>query len=167
MSVIQSKLSLLTPQNDELTTPSQLLLTLTGPEASYPYVLRLIDPIPKPVYKERAFSFSVDVVDSSGKNIIFMESLILDIFLYTADNPSKRVEISTAGEKIIRFICENFDGTLLKFRKVCVQEVTSHYRNGSLLLVVTCKNNRLIKPLIIEDFIVKARKIPSKKLEKK
>lgn len=74
--------------------------------------------------------------------------------------------INTNGEKIARGSLDVEANSIVNFKKVIVTEVTSHYRNGSVLFVVLPQNASFIKPFVIEDFVVKSRK-PSEKDSKK
>ena len=48
--------------------------------------------------------------------------------------------------------------SVIFFKKIMINEVSSHFRNGALLLVVQ-PSLTFIKPFIIEDFVIKARKM--------
>ena len=148
-------------QKNESTTPTMLIEFLYSENYNFSHSIRLLTAPPSPVYKERAFSFSVEIIDQSEEISRIDQTLILELKLFTSENPPKQVEFNTSGVKALKFICDLNGQSLFCFRKIFISEVTSHYRNGALMLVVTSNVNSL-KPLIIEDFIVKARKIPSK-----
>lgn len=78
-----------------------------------------------------------------------------------------------------------FEGEML-FEKVQIREVSSHYRNGHIFLIIFAKGNQNntfqkkegneqtlninyqeIKPLVIERLIVRAKKLKQLKLKKK
>ena len=141
-----------------------LINLLNSEKNDFSYFIRLLTAPPKPAYKERAFTFSVEIIDHSGEISSLSKSLILELSLFTSESPPKKVELNTSGQKVLKFICDYDGESFFCFKKVFVHDVTSHYRNGALMLVVT-SNLDTLKPLIIEDFIVKARKIPSKSYE--
>jgi hypothetical protein len=58
------------------------------------------------------------------------------------------------------------DSTIV-FRKVIIKEVTSHFRNGVLFLVVLAQDTNKIQPLIIDNLVIKARKVSVNDLKKK
>ena len=161
---LREAIPLINSQNNESTTPSMLINLLNSGNHNFSHSIRLVTAPPSPVYKERAFSFSVEIIDQSGEISRIDQSLVLELKLFTSESPPKQVELNTSGEKVLKFIYDDHGQTLFCFRKIFVHEVTSHYRNGALMLVVT-SNVPILKPLIIEDFIVKARKIPSKNCE--
>lgn len=74
--------------------------------------------------------------------------------------------INTNGEKIATGTLDVEANSIVNFKKVIVTEVTSQYRNGSVLFVFLPQNASFIKPFVIEDFIVKSRK-PNEKDSKK
>ena len=161
LAAIQQAIPLINPQNSESTTPSMLVNLLNSEKNDFSHFIRLLTAPPKPVYKERAFTFSVKIIDHLGEISSLSKSLILELSLFTSESPPKKVELNTSGQKVLKYICDYDGQSFFCFKKVFVHDVTSHYRNGSLMLIVT-SNFKTLKPLIIEDFIVKARKIPSK-----
>ena len=164
LTELREVIPLMNSQNNESTTPSMLINILNSGKNDFSHAIRLLTAPPSPVYKERAFSLSVEIINQSGEIFRIGQSLILDLKLFTSDSPPQQVELNTSGTKALKFICDLKGESLFCFRKIFVSEVTSHYRNGALMLVVT-SNDSSIKPLIIEEFIVKARKIPSKSCE--
>ena len=164
LDAIKQAIPLINSQNTESTTPSMLVNLLNSGKNDFSHFIHLLTAPPSPAYKERAFTFSVEIIDQSGEIFRISQSLILELRLYTSENPPKQVELNTSGQKVLKFICDYNGQSFFCFKKVFVHDVTSHYRNGALMLVVT-SNLSSLKPLIIEDFIVKARKIPSKSFE--
>ena len=71
------------------------------------------------------------------------------------------MKISTSGDKIMRGRTEI---SLLRnqfhvyFDRIVIKEVTSHFRNGCFFLVVM-PSLKYIEPLIIENVVIKARKM--------
>lgn len=90
----------------------------------------------------------------------------------------ERLMLSFLGNKILKgFIEKDLVNGAVTFEKIQVKEVTSHFRNGWIFLVVYPKitkevnnnvlmrgnginiNTREIKPLIVEKVVVKAKKM--------
>mmetsp|Transcript_8643 Transcript_8643/g.8620 ORF Transcript_8643/g.8620 Transcript_8643/m.8620 type:complete len:86 (+) Transcript_8643:493-750(+) len=69
------------------------------------------------------------------------------------------METTTNGDKIMRGTVDIESDGILNYKKIVIKEVTSHYRHGSFFLVVAPKEAPYIKPLIIENLVVKARKV--------
>jgi hypothetical protein len=55
-----------------------------------------------PVYKERAFSLEVHVVDSSEKYAPLIDPCDFKIMLFTTEAPPKVLKVNTSGDKIMR-----------------------------------------------------------------
>jgi hypothetical protein len=144
---------------EEITTSEHILMTLCGTKTNYPYSLRLVSDLPQPAYKERAFSLMLEIVDRNAQKIIMPIPVNFKIMLFTTENPPKLMKVNTSGDKIMRGTVEVESSGVILFRKIVVKEVTSHFRNGCFFLVVMPKNSNDIKPLIIENFVIKARKI--------
>ncbi|OMJ76272.1 hypothetical protein SteCoe_24365 [Stentor coeruleus] len=144
---------------EEAVTPSSLLRFLSGDNPKFTHKLELGDEFSSPAYKERAFSVLVNIVDMDGNKVQLANNVKFTIMLYTADSPPKLLSINTTGDTIMRGTFEVEGNSVIFFKKIIVKEVTSHFINGSLYLVIASKWADYIKPLIIKDFVVKARKL--------
>lgn len=147
---------------DDTISVHDLEKALCGGNPSFTSKLTLQSSLPSPAFKDRAFSLSVSIQPppSDPNEDSIHRSLRAKLFLFTAENPPKMLRTTTLGEKIIKGDTEvENEGCEFHFRKVVVKEVTSHFPNGSFFLVVALINQVTIKPLIIDKFIVKARKI--------
>ncbi|OMJ81738.1 hypothetical protein SteCoe_17729 [Stentor coeruleus] len=154
---------------EEVTTSNQLQKILCGEEIQHLYSLQIISELQNPAYKERAFSLLLQIVDTQGNKVILPESLNFKVMLFTTESPPKLMKINTSGDKIMKGTIEAQGNSTLFFRKIAIKEVTSHFRNGCFFFVIAPKDANYIKPLIIESFVVKARKIndatPKKKMK--
>lgn len=155
------------PQNEEATTPSSLLKFLCGDKCNHSFSLQLAIDIPHPAYKERVFSLVLNIVDINGTKANLRQNYVFKVMLYTADNPPKLLTINTSGDKIMRGTTETEGNSEVIFKKIIVNEVSSHFRNGSFFLVVTPKDADFIKPFVYPEFVIKARKIYSECIKKK
>lgn len=153
--------------NEEVTTSSQLQKIICGQDYDCQYSLNLISEMPNPAYKERSFSLLLQIVDKNGEKVILPESLNFKVMLFTTENPPKVMKINTSGDKVLKGTVEAQGNSTIFFRKIAIKEVTSHFRNGCFFFVVTTKDTNTIRPLIVENFVVKARKINTEALPKK
>ncbi|OMJ68145.1 hypothetical protein SteCoe_34483 [Stentor coeruleus] len=151
----------------EETSKAGLLNYLCGPKLSFTHFLCLNEDISLPLYKERCFSVSINIVNSSGAKAVLPRPVLFKAFLYTTESPPKLVTTNTSGDKAMRGTLEVESDSHVLFKKIIIKEVTSHFRNGVLYFVIMPQNADFIKPLIIEDFVIKARKLISKKTCKK
>ena len=153
--------------SEEVTTSSQLQKILCGQDYDCPYSLSLISEMPNPAYKERSFSLLLQIVDKNGEKVILPESINFKIMLFTTESPPKVMKINTSGDKVLKGTVEAQGNSTVFFRKIAIKEVTSHFRNGCFFFIVTTKDTNTIKPLIVENFVVKARKINTEAAPKK
>ena len=159
--------SLTNSLSDGCTSYEKLIEMLCFGNNNHSYFLQPISDIPNPAYKERAFSLFLQIVDINGNKVNLSENTNFTIELYNSESPPKCMKINTAGDKIIRGTLDIDSNSVLFFRKIVIKEVSSHFRNGSFFLVVLPKKNKNIKPFVIKNFVVKARKLNSDVLKKK
>jgi hypothetical protein len=153
--------------SEEVTTSSQLQRIICGHDYDYQYSLNLISEMPNPAYKERSFSILLQIVDKNGEKVILPESVNFKVMLFTTESPPKVMKINTSGDKVLKGTVEAQGNSTIFFRKIAIKEVTSHFRNGCFFFVVTTKDTNVIKPLIVDNFVVKARKINNEGAPKK
>ncbi|OMJ93157.1 hypothetical protein SteCoe_3978 [Stentor coeruleus] len=127
-------------------------------ETSFTYFLELINEPPSLVYNQRAFSLSLTVVDSFKKPVILEKPQIFKLSLYTAENPPKLLKTCISGDKIVSGTTKIQTSSQVVFEKILINEVTSHLITGAVFLVISAEPESAIKPYIIKNFIVKARK---------
>lgn len=78
--------------------------------------------------------------------------------LFSAESPPMELTKNKAGDNVMRgTTCVESMGHFT-LKKIVIKEVSSHFRNGVLFLVILCRNQLNVKPLICENFRVKARK---------
>ncbi|OMJ83418.1 hypothetical protein SteCoe_15689 [Stentor coeruleus] len=123
--------------------------------------------IPSPIYKDRLFKLEAKIIDSSGQTVELSNCIFVQILLFTKDSPPKQLVLTTTGEKMIKGNTEIKGKSLFVFNKIAIQNVTSHYLSGALYLVLLPNNCDLVKPLVIEDIVVRARKMKEDLLIKK
>lgn len=83
----------------------------------------------------------IDLTSISHENT-FLDNLPSPLFLkmsiYSSENPPAPIELNTSGNKILKgqLVKEVINGTC-KFDKLQIKEVSSHFRNGWIFIVVT------------------------------
>ena len=100
--------------------------------------------------------------------------------IYSSETPAKQVEFNTAGNCILKGHAGRFfEQGECSIDKLQIREVTSHFRNGWIFLVVKpaglskgegVLNKELgaidveqIEPLIIDNVVIKAKNLVGKK----
>ena len=147
--------------SDEVITAKALEKFICGEDAKHTHFLQFVSEVPNPAYKERAFSLLLQIVDSEGNKAMLPEATGFKVMLFTTENPPKLMKINTNGDNILKGTIETQGNCNVMFRKIAIKEVSSHFRGGCFFFVIAPKDASYIKPLIIENFIVKARKIPT------
>jgi hypothetical protein len=145
--------------SEEVTNPEKLLKILCGENSQHDFSLQLVSELPSPAFKERAFSLLLQIVDNQGQKVTLPSSTGFTLMLFTTESPPKLMKTNTSGDKIMRGTTDTDGNSTVFFRKIVIKEVTSHFRNGCFFLVVAAKNSSNIKPLIISNFVIKARKL--------
>ncbi|OMJ92077.1 hypothetical protein SteCoe_5283 [Stentor coeruleus] len=144
-----------------------LLYHLYGSVNTFSYTITLCDDIPKPAYKDRCFNIHARILDSRNNYASLPNSVIFKLKMYTQEDPPKLIETNMSGDLAIRGNIKVESASVILFKKVAVCEVSSHFRNGSVFFVILPEGNSSIKPYIIEDFVVRARKPDASQPEKK
>jgi len=165
--------------SSESINSEDLMTFLYGNKSDFEYQLVLDGEFSLPLYRERNFEFNVKLADKNGKPVENSNKIPLTLSVYTCENPPKYVDSNTAGNKIFKgFTEKDLTRGGAGFEKIQIKEVTSHFRNGWIFLVVHPKVNgnsnvfqgkdglivdaQKIKPLILEKVIVKAKKTKEK-----
>jgi hypothetical protein len=145
--------------SEDVTNSDQLMTILCGECTQLDYSLQLICDLPSPAYKERAFSMLLQVTDLNGIKSTLPNPVGFTVMIFTTESPPKLLKVNTSGDKIMRGTIEAEGTNTIFFRKIVIKEVSSHFRNCCFFLVVAPKNPCNVKPLIIPNFVIKARKI--------
>jgi hypothetical protein len=151
----------------QLMTPEvrALVSTLPGITINYDFELILLNEIHKFICKSKYFTLEIELNILSNQSISYYEKIPIELKLYTSEETPKVITQTMHGLKIIRgqettSLTYNINKNKFTARmKVQIREVSSHYINGTLNLVVTPKNQSeyLIKPLILKDIVIKAK----------
>ncbi|CAG9322588.1 unnamed protein product [Blepharisma stoltei] len=158
------------------------ILELICPEVeSYDYSLSLVDKIPSPVCKGKYFSFNVSLKNEGILKIPIEERIQIKVSIYSAENPPKVIKKNMSGEIMIKghttstLTYDSKLGTHSASFKIQLNEVTSHFMNGWVFLVVETQTpcefletlGIYIKPLIIKKLIIKAKETTCKRWREK
>lgn len=129
-------------------------------EEDYQYSISLTEDLPSIILKEKGFQISIGLFDTSLKRLQIPFHFKFQIELYTMENPPKFLEHNIHGKKILRGTLTSFtvDNWKVIFNNIVINEVSSHYPNDSLKIVVQHVGSHLIRPLVINNVSVRARK---------
>ena len=99
------------------------------------------------------------MVDANGQRTSLTDPVHFQVMIFSNENPPKPINFNTSGDKILKGTVQAQGSSTVYFRKIAIKEVTSHFRNGSFFFVVMPIDASYIKPFIVENFVVKARKV--------
>lgn len=142
----------------EIASPSIILKSI-NPSSSFKFKLQRISDDLKILYKERNFSLKFRIIDEMDKPAFLSSPVVFKLGLFTIDNPPIDLMKTNDKRKILRGNLEVLTTDEIEFRKICISEVSSHYRNGVFTMAVIPDPQSSVQPFIIPDIIVKARKI--------
>lgn len=157
-------------------TYDDILLERLFPACDYDYALALLEPLKQPLYKDRNFSMTVGLFDNEGRpihnsnNRIYIDSkLQVKLLLYTAAEQPKLIRETQQGEPILKGNEHtDLEGGRAHWRKISVREVSSKFEKGVIHFVVVASapgldnpdiNFEKVRPLVIRDVAIKAKKI--------
>lgn len=122
--------------NDNL-TEKDLRKILADPTVRYQYKLVTETDIETPLVRERNFAINVKLVDSDGEIVRNSNKMLLNVNIYTEDLPPINVQTNTQGQKSTKGGTDKvLDKGECSISKLQIREVTSHYRNGKIFIVV-------------------------------
>ena len=122
--------------------------------------ISLVNELPEIIYKEKGFHVIANVISSAGTKVFISNASSFVVRLFTVENPPKILKGNISGKKILRGTTEttpDSNGNII-FRNIVINEVTSHYPNDSLSLVVICPELTYIKPFATGGISIRARK---------
>ncbi|CAG9323833.1 unnamed protein product [Blepharisma stoltei] len=127
---------------------------------NFVHFIQLADALPSVIYKEKGFELRVFVADKNDIQIQIPNTQKFKVLLFSSENPPKLLKLNISGKKIIRGTTESvmYSDGFVYFSNVVINEVTSHYTNDAFYLVIMALNSTSIKPLVIGNVSVKARK---------
>ena len=143
---------------------------------SYKYSLILAETLPKILYKERNFNLNVLLIDNASNMVCNTNHIPISLCAYTSDAEPQILMDTKCGKSMFRGTYETqlIQG-VAHYSKIQFREVTSYYKNGWIYFVICPKpmpfayksndttyenyvNWQLIKPLVLSEIVVKAKK---------
>jgi hypothetical protein len=196
---IQSEATKMEPSNMPIAGPevcsrphevatTEILLNTMYPEhvrRPFLYGIKPRKDFPSLLYRERNLRIDVDLISlATGEKVNNINKITMGIAIYSSEVPPKLIALNTSGNKVFKGLTENdMAHGEVSFSRFQINEVTSHFRNGWVFLVMYPKfqpnakvsaggfmenqnatpgsfvvDPALIKPLIIEKVTVKAKK---------
>lgn len=155
-SLAQNQPNLLNDENAQI----DQIFQWASADNEFSHFIQLKEPLPPIIYKEKGFEIRVFIADKYDRPVQISNSLKFKVLLFSSENPPKLLKLNISGKKIIRGTTESVmfcDGQVY-FSNIVINEVTSHYANDSFYLVIMTFNSKTIKPLVISNVTVKARK---------
>lgn len=151
-------------RQEQTVANSKLLIDiLMNSSSSFTYHLELANTLITPLCKGKYFDLKVRLV---GSEVQSTENIPIEVFAYSSDCPPQNITHNMTGGPMIRgerqMVLQH--DPALRFCeaefKIQLNEVTSHFRNGWIFLIVKageCPLATKIKPLILENVIIKAK----------
>ncbi|OMJ83413.1 hypothetical protein SteCoe_15684 [Stentor coeruleus] len=126
-------------------------------ETRYLLELKVVQGVPKPVFKNKAFSIEIKIVDMEGNEKHLSEPVLFKVMLFTNEDHPNLITCNSSGERILRGKLEVESQFHILFRKILLKEVSSHTPSGYFCLVILPENSENIKPLVIRNVKVKSQ----------
>ncbi|CAG9327531.1 unnamed protein product [Blepharisma stoltei] len=125
------------------------------------YHLALESQLPENIYKERGFAISVSLRNRKDEICFLPTHSRYKVFLFTMDQQPRQLTLNISGKRIIRGTveAEMQDTGIVNMTNIVINEVSSHYAKESFCLVIMSTSSSQVKPLLIKDLAVKARKM--------
>mmetsp|Transcript_20377 Transcript_20377/g.38134 ORF Transcript_20377/g.38134 Transcript_20377/m.38134 type:complete len:164 (+) Transcript_20377:1556-2047(+) len=137
-----------------------------GLQETYQYRLDLKSEIVKLIYKKKPFSLRFGITDLKGDHYALPEDTAFKIELWLASSPSMKLDRTHKGSQLVEGSTEVKSKGTVEFKKLYINDVSSHFSNGCFTLVVRSEN-LAIQPFVFHNFIVRARKPTQRELSKK
>jgi hypothetical protein len=151
----------------ETVTPelTSLMLSNNQVQSQFDFELRLVSDLNKCICKSKYFCFIVELVPLNLLKIGSNQQIPLEVKLYTSEQLPRQITTTMQGKHVTRgkgveYMSFNANEERFLARiKMQINEVSSHFVNGTINLVVAKTNNCHIniKSLVIKDVIVKAK----------
>lgn len=144
----------------------------------FSWKLDLAKGLPNPVCKGKYFHFKVKLATIGEQVFPPEERVQLMVAVYSAETPPKPILHNMTGGAMLKGYPESMlshdpkEGCHVAFFKIQLNEVTSHFRNGWIFLVVQPKYSvadsfdslsEHIQPLVVENLIIKAKETTCKR----
>lgn len=144
---------------------TSLLLSNYQVQESFDYELSLIGELNRFICKSKYFTLNVELRSVDGLCVPVDEKIPVETKIYTSEAVPKQIENTMHGKEIIRgrpvecLVFNSIENKFLVRIKMQINEVTSHFVNGTINLVirksVSCPYK--IRPLVVKDIVIKAK----------
>jgi hypothetical protein len=149
---------------EQMVGSSKLLMDmLAGNDVHFVYSLELAENLANPLCKGKYFDLKVRL---SGPEPLLPLDVALELVAFTSEAPPHKVLHNMTGGPMIRgerqtvLLYDPETNTSEAVFKIQLNEVTSHFRNGWIFLVVqpvTAQSTASIRPLILDKVVIKAK----------
>jgi hypothetical protein len=130
------------------------------------FKLELKSETAKLIYKKKPFNLRFSVEDLDGESVVLPDDTTFKIEIWLASTPSFKLEKTRKDISIIEGCTEVRSRGTVDFKKIYINDVSSHFTNGCFMLVVR-SDNPSIQPFVFHNFIVRARKPTQRELSKR
>ena len=159
----------------------ETMLELVGVERrTYTWGLELGEKLPEPLCKGKYFQFKVKLVPLQETGFPIEERIQLSVSIYSADKTPKPLQLTMTGHQLVKGYPESMlsyspeDKGHIAYFKIQICEVSSHFRNGWVFLVVQAKYSEAagespatqIKPLVLENVVIRAKEVGNRRKRK-
>lgn len=144
---------------------TSLMLSCPSYEDEHDYELRLTNDFNKYICKSKYFTFIVELYPLTPKTVPKDKRFSLEVSIYSTDPTPKHITHNMQGKPITRgrgteiMLYHPTENKFLVRIKMQITEVSSHFTNGCINLVIRKKNEMhySVKPLVIKDIVIKAK----------
>ena len=187
LAALKKELALMQSGSTETETAEQpgrdTVLGLVGVEGgTYTWALELNGKLPEPLCKGKYFQFKVKLVPLGETSFPMEERIQLSVSVYSAEKTPKPIHCTMTGQPLVKGFPEGMlsyssaDKCHVAYFKIQICEVSSHFRNGWVFLVIQPKYtgqetgeslHTQVRPLVIENVVIRAKEISNKRLRRK
>lgn len=127
----------------------------------FEYSLENQQELPETVFKERGFSLTLILKNKFGGPVFLHSHRRYKAYLFTQEKHPRCLKLNIAGKKILRGTTETEtkEGGVVHFDSLVINEVSSHYTNGCFNLVIANISSISVRPIVINNLVVRARKL--------
>lgn len=158
-----------------------LLKLLDVGAGGYTWGLELAEKLPASLCKSKYFQLKVKLVPLQETNFPVEERIQLSLSIYSADKTPKPLQLTMTGDQLVKGYPESTlsyspgDKCHIAYFKIQIREVSSHFRNGWVFLIVQAKYSTMtgdslvtqIKPLVLENVVIRAKEVGTRRGKQK
>ena len=160
----------------------ETILGLVGTEGrTYTWGLELDGKLPEPLCKGKYFQFKVKLVPLQETLFPVEERVQISMAIYSTEKTPKPIQFTMTGHPLVKGYPESMlsyspaDKCHVAYFKIQICEVSSHFRNGWVFLVVQPKYTgsaedslmTQVKPMVLEKVVIRAKEMAVKRLKQR